>query len=200
MMISDKLISIWQQPGELRLQRLLLLLRDSRMQFITHPLGFVQSKWVENRIEFRLNIWSEKLAKRKEPDWQLHNHSFSFESYVIVGALEETRYSRTDRISHSNYSVKYDASGSSLTPMSQKSALIADSRFIYSAGDKYEIESVEIHSTRALTDPAVTLMQIGERTGLAPIVFGDLEPAPESIYRSKVVGLREIMAVLKNDP
>lgn len=56
-----------------------------------HGLGFIQVKLGANQ---RLHVWHPGLPRRRCFEHsQVHDHRFSFESHVLVGAMENVRYS-----------------------------------------------------------------------------------------------------------
>lgn len=175
-------------------------LANSDLPFVTHPLGFIQSKWEEEGFMYRLNIWARALAKPKEPDWRIHNHSFSFRSFIIFGELRDERYEIGEGDLYREYQVAYDSSvGSSILVRTERVVSLQHKQSsAFKSGDSYAIGSNELHSTESNCDMSVSLMEIRSASSSSPLVYGDVEPAAElQSYTSEAVSLADIIAEMK---
>lgn len=148
----------------------------SDTKFFTHPLGFVQAKFIEDTTEFRLNIWGSRLSRRKEPDWPVHTHRFDFESKVVAGQLCDTRLELEDKVDGSLFvhTVIYEGARSFLQPLDNCGRIVTRTiESVYSAGDRYSMGSAEFHYSVPITQLCVSLMKIG-RSSISPaLVIGD---------------------------
>lgn len=78
------------------LKRLLIAHRLQEIAKDSHPItyhgnGFTQV-FVRTNPKMRLHIWHPEMPSRRYPPTPIHNHRFSFESRVLVGAVENRVY------------------------------------------------------------------------------------------------------------
>src|SRR5579864_8233307 len=57
---------------------------------LAHPLSFRVVRLDAGPVSLRLHIWHRSVAE--QPGFEVHDHSFGFESLVVSGALRERTY------------------------------------------------------------------------------------------------------------
>jgi hypothetical protein len=165
----------------------------------THPLGFLQTGFVEDTTEYRLNIWGTSLGRTKSPNWQIHTHRFNFSSSIVVGRLIETQYAVTDDASgdFEVYCVEYSAGNSRLRDTGRRVRARVAAEGMYRSGQSYDVDARVYHRSELASDLAVTLMCIGEPVVTLPNVLGAThygERFPE--YVPQVIPLADVVDAL----
>jgi hypothetical protein len=168
--------------------------------FQTHPLGFVQLKWSEGSVPYRLNIWSAKLGRRKQPDWRIHNHMFAFESAILVGSLEERRFVEIEAgpPTHRAYEVAYGEASSHLTATSRLVSLSCVEIKRYFSGQRYSVSPGVCHDTISEADFSASLMKLGPALDRLPTVYGDINgPLVTPDYATEMLDSMQILNAMR---
>jgi hypothetical protein len=117
-----------------------------------HPLGFLMIDLgsISNLETVRLHIWSDDIRSTQKPSWLIHNHNWSFTSYILCGKITNQVYkiNRNYNIpSNRIYEVIYVGKKSHLiaTDKLVNYALISEQEFT-KAGN-YSLQFREFHST-----------------------------------------------------
>lgn len=177
-------------------------LESNNTEFYTHPLGFIQAKFVENTTEFRLNIWGSQMGRRKIPNWPIHTHRFDFESKVLAGQLSDTRLEVFPNEDGSlvAYAVSYEPKGSFLRPVDTSRRMVKKiAKEIYSAGEHYSMSSADFHSSSSNTRLCITLMKLGRQANSPALVIGDKLPRSEVLeYKPIKLPGDQILSELRN--
>jgi len=172
-------------------------LATDRPQFSSHPLGFFQHKFYFGDVEYRVNVWIKNYQIAKEPNWPIHNHSYDFESLILIGSLIEVRYqsrSTKKNPTHKVYEVEYLPDGSRLTSENILVRLSKCAEENYVSGSTYTMKSNEFHEMVCGGDFALSLMTIGEKVNILPQVVTPLhENRKPEIYIQALVS-PEILA------
>ena len=119
-----------------------------------HPNGFVQLDLTENT---KLHIWPEQPIKTVDVQTPHHDHTFSFSSQVILGALQHTVYRPTESESgkfhlYTVYPFKAQNQETPFVRLDDKRYDMEVVReFIISAGQKYFFEAFEFHSSQSIS-------------------------------------------------
>ena len=147
-------------------------LKETEPTISLHGLGFVQVKLGAKQ---RLHVWHPDLPRRRCFEHsQVHDHRFSFESHVLVGSMENTKYEALlvpetrlirfagDEATHMSYrheGPRTRFGNRPWTPAGER-RVRADHHETLKAGDVYYMSAFHFHSTRALGDgKVVTLMR-----------------------------------------
>ena len=126
-----------------------------------HPLGFRVARLMsEGSSCLRLHIWPTS-SLTAQPGYEIHDHTFSFRSHVLFGALEQSVYD----VTHSNhpqyslYNVEYDQFGSILTKSKDRVTAFLSGRKVLRAGETYQLGARIFHQLDLIvTTPAATLL------------------------------------------
>lgn len=149
----------------------------------THQNGFIQLPIGEHA---RLHVWPDKSAHlvKQATNSPIHDHSFSFRSWVLVGNITNTLYNvpflASDAIaSHAVYIAKAD--GTSLRPIDTYAIPQIESVQKMPKGSVYELRFNEFHQTQwdRLT---VTLMVKTARTGTVARVLCPINEPPDNEF------------------
>lgn len=153
------------------------------LQFRVHGNGFIQ---IDLAPDTRLHFWSD-LIPRQKVDTQIHDHRFSFKSYVLAGELVQTAYNIRANSATGRFQV-YEAvpqSGEN-TELVAVEGFRCDVRAKYPsgllvAGESYVFDALEFHRTDYLT-PSVTLMVKTRITDHRPRVLCRVEQTPDNEF------------------
>jgi hypothetical protein len=181
------------------LRELYDFLKLSKSRFFTHPLGFVQTVFHEEGDEFRLNLWGSIFGRPKIPNWPLHTHRFNFESNVIVGQLEDTLFDiiQDERGIYFRYCVEYEKEGSFLRPVDHvRMSLSERTRRVIGAGERYFMQSSDIHSSKNLTHLAISVMKIGLPSKNPAFVIGCVSADTRIEYLPTEIDTQKILEEL----
>lgn len=166
-----------------------ILAADSKIE--THPLGFLCFRWqLSGNRTLRMHLWSRKFMWRQVPDWQIHDHVFSFHSSVIQGELLNKCYESASLTSlpirtYPLYAVTYGGTGSNL----QNSGVLINIRVTsiekIQAGSQYSVAKEILHRTRLISDSAISLLAAtAPDLNLSPRVIGAHGAGHQTFSRS----------------
>lgn len=159
---------------------------------IWHPLGFLMINlgYISDQESIRLHIWSDNIRSTQDPPWMIHNHNWTFKSYILCGKITNQVYrisnyqnAPTNKI----YQVIYNDNMSNLiaTEKLVYSSLIAETEF--TQGEIYSMDSREFHSTIVENNTfAATIVLSRKMDTIPPEVIGDLQG--RDIYSYKRIG------------
>jgi hypothetical protein len=134
-----------------------------------HPLNFLVIKTDDGAgTALRLHLWNMSF-KFGQSGFEVHNHVFDIDSFVIDGCVRQTIYAaEADTVgAWEAYQVSYDDAGSSLVPTHSRLALRAVREDVFTAGDRYKLSHGMLHSLRLLSKSAVTLVLTRAHEGAA---------------------------------
>ena len=145
------------------------------VKFKKHPLGFIfyNLGHLSDSEEFRIHIW-DKNYYSQDDDLQIHNHSFDFESFVVIGKIENVCY-QLNEDSQSfgyKYQVKFVDNKSFLDLLSHNIKIEIISKEFISAGKFYKLFRSEFHESYNLDPFSITLIKIVKPESFnPPIVY-----------------------------
>lgn len=157
-------------------------LRAPKLNWRHHGIGVLQAYLHEGDTETRIHIWhpSLVLAGFDETNGLVHDHRFSFDSYVLLGAICNERF--TLEPDPAGEWVKYGVTnarkamadyGSFHEPL----GLLNDSRYSaqrqsiwYQAGEEYTMNAREFHSSRVNELTVTIVVKMGLVDGPSVIV------------------------------
>jgi hypothetical protein len=127
-----------------------------------HPNGFIQ---LDLDHRHRLHVWHPRLGIRQKTYSPIHNHIFSFESFVFSGRLVNVNYRfeyrDTPNDTHKRWVVKSVGEGES-TILEEGDGhavqLVPSSVDVVQPGQSYGIVSEAFHETLA-SEPTMTIMR-----------------------------------------
>ena len=124
-----------------------------------HPNGFIQLD-LSDRV--RLHVWHPKLPFRQDSYSPVHDHIFSFDSFVFSGRLVHVPYvtSRCENGTHERWQVRGAGPGETTVLENVGSGperLHPMSAWIVQPGDSYHFEKYVLHETLA-NEPTMTMM------------------------------------------
>lgn len=151
----------------------------SNAQMQMHPLGFLCIRWLLSaQRTLRLHLWSRSFTWQQIPDWQIHDHVFSFSSCVVAGSLLNKRYisapvtARPRRL-YPIYEVAYDGSESSMVDSGLEMNLRLGAPELIRRGGRYQVARGVLHRTRLVSESAVSLVAASAPDlSIAPRVVG----------------------------
>jgi len=168
---------------------------DNSLPFIWHPLGFIVCKIASNNDQnLRLHIWPKNGGKEQEPCWLIHNHIFSFQSWVLNGKVENIEY----RLDYNNseyciYEASYSKNRSLLSKTNIEVSIHETQRYIVQRGDKYNISASVFHESKSVgNDIAVTVLHTIDSSKNNPRVIGDITGKENYRYERQQLTKEEI--------
>lgn len=160
----------------------------SRVPIRRHPLGFFVAKVEDGKgTALRLHLWP-KVGSGLQDGFEVHDHLFDLESYVIQGAVQETTYvaEAAHEGPHRIYNVVYESDSSRLSASGTTISLKVTRERTIAAGESYELPAGVLHLLQATMDRSVTLVLTQDRL-LAPIAIGpSLGPTHLEACRTEV--------------
>lgn len=158
-----------------------------------HPLGFLCFRWsISDEQTLRLHLWSNDFGWRQNPDWQIHDHIFGFESVVVLGKLLNKCYQAAPLNQSSKrqwpiYQVTYNTGQSSLTESGKAVHMKVVSTQIVCATETYRIDASVLHRTKLISPKAITLVAASNAPKVvSPRVVGSGKESELSFGRSTI--------------
>ena len=135
------------------------VLIDPLTRWFIHDLGMLYTDVSDGHI----HVWDSFLKSAAPP---LHTHPWHLDSTVIVGEIQNTRYTE-NCCSGQPYKMALSHWGTNMTkhyaqfPISEVKdvKLVASSLVTYKAGESYHMDASEIHDSSA-TDGTVTFVKL----------------------------------------
>lgn len=178
------------KEGNISLQELLSMRREARAPFRSHPLGFYACTLIdEGDRKIRLHFWPIDGGAPQSPDCQIHDHLFSFRSWVIYGSVENIEYTTSpEGQEFSVYRTEYSGYTSTLTKTNDVRNLSVQKRESFSAGSSYDVKAGTLHKTvRTGAQPAFTVLATRDVSTTLPIVLGPIDGLERYTYRREVI-------------
>jgi hypothetical protein len=138
-----------------------------------HPLNFVAISTSDGAgAGLRLHLWDRRF-RFGQTAFEVHDHSFDLESYVVQGDVEQTIYlSDPDPAGrYQPFHIQYIGNGSSMRASGERTTLLVTEQAKFEQGERYRLSHGVLHSLRPVSPSAVTLIFTRER-GTAPITMG----------------------------
>lgn len=143
-----------------------------------HPLGFIHFELtpVLARVErrrIRMHAWTQESVLRADPAGRIHDHLWMLRSSVLVGGLEDQILSAVPdpEGDYKASGVLYGTEVNALSTIDGFWTLTEVGRRHVWAGSSYQLQHGEIHLTRVLAFPTVTLAVTEEEGTDPPMVF-----------------------------
>jgi hypothetical protein len=153
-----------------------------------HPLNFIAFKSEDHRGRvLRLHLWNEALSFGQD-GFEVHDHVFDIESFVVEGAVRQTLYEAVSDPSGAweVFRVSYSSGGSDLTATNDRVTLRVLQEEIHREGDRYRLDEGILHRLVPATRTAVTLVLTHPHRG-TPISIGPQGSAPRLSTRRSVI-------------
>lgn len=160
-----------------------------------HGNGFVQ---IDLGPRVRLHVWGDPRIPKQAVDVPIHDHSFGFVSYVLVGALENVVYEmcalddpRLAQVTFPRVVVPHRAtvrrgSDTALSPSGDPATKIFSSRRrIVRAGEHYEMRPADIHESIPHGVTVSIIFKDGPslaQGGPAPLVYVPEGVEPDNVF------------------
>jgi hypothetical protein len=164
--------------------------------FRRHPLGFLCCHlYTEDKRSARVHLWPVEMANKQSLEFNIHDHVFSFTSWVLVGEVMNVCYAPSpagDR--YAEYKTVYcGADVSTLSKESGTAKLKETSRERYSAGSRYELRAGVLHETfRTSSQSALTVLVTGVSSMPAARVYGPIDGQIAYSYHREIVDKEEV--------
>jgi len=125
-----------------------------------HPLGFLACKWdLGEGQHLRVHLWDANFAWAQDPDYEVHDHVFSFRSLVLRGEVMNVTFEIGQAPgSYALYAVGYEGPASSLLKIQDGVSLHQTSVSVERAGSCYKLGAGILHSSALVADRAVTVL------------------------------------------
>lgn len=143
-----------------------------------HGNGFIQ---LDLTPLVRLHVWGDERIPRQKSDTPIHDHTFGFTSYVLVGAIEQRVYCvSTSGLYERNFTphqaIVRHGEDTVLSPIGERLALALDAKKsrIVRAGESYSMRPGEIHESRPIGLAVSVIVKDGPtlaQGGPSPTVF-----------------------------
>ena len=146
-----------------------------------HPTGFVVGKLrVSEHGTLRLHVWPDDARVYGEPHWPVHDHVFSLESLVLVGAVVSREHEVVDDPAGSmrRWAVDYGPGRDSrLVPEGEPVTMRPAAPITTRAGEAYSVDAGRFHaSTVPEGQLAATLVATRVTGRQRPFVLGPAQP------------------------
>lgn len=201
MQISIESIETKLNNRNLSVSDMLSLRKVIGTSFRIHPLGFISSTLLtEGDRKLRLHYWPIDGGKQQSPDCQIHDHLFSFKSWVISGAVENIEYTidDTEGKEFSVYQTSYTENHSKLNKTASTHKLVEKNRSIYENGEAYAIDAGVLHETvRISKTPAFTVLITKDISKNPPKVYGPLAGEDIYLYERRILDESEVTDFIK---
>lgn len=167
-----------------------------------HPLGFVHVKLgeVPGYGTLRWHIWPKGIRRTQTPNWPIHNHIFTVNSFVLCGTVTNTTFNvRDDNLTPTNclYQVKYSDGGSILSPTEDKVTCAINHFSTFEAGSFYVVSKDQYHTSSVpithLTSTVVLATDID--LSIKPLVVGRLDKPQEFRYARSILTTSELISI-----
>ncbi len=188
--IKDKTIKKFCEKlnsGEITSIDLLNEIKDSKLDFFWHPLGFILGTYLSNDKEkIRIHIWPKEGSQQQKPYWNIHNHIFHLTSWVLEGEITNQEYNvvEDNKSEKSIYYVNYKGNESCLFKSNQQVRLEQKKPKIHSKGNVYSIKTdIFHHSIRTSKNSAITVvLSIEDEYYGQALVIGEKDAEQEYRY------------------
>lgn len=155
-----------------------------------HPLGFVCLKVAcEVQSTLRVHIWPSKERRPQHPAWNIHDHIFDIQSFIICGSITNYRFTVTDTTmrsdpTHRIYKVSYSHAHSYLHRTQNLISCSQVGSTSYTSMSSYSVPRGMFHSS-VISDRilAATLVITSNHFKSLPKVLGDVLGAKLYKYR-----------------
>ncbi|WP_143467565.1 hypothetical protein [Leptolyngbya ohadii] len=183
-----------------------LLLREIRrnpdkLSLVCHPLGFLLIKLgnLDSSSSLRLHTWLPNRRTTQNPEWLIHNHTFTLDSHILIGQVTNNVF-HIDFCSHHPtgclYSVEYSGEKSILRRTSHVLACTQLSRITYTQGSHYKVEKGSFHSTQVPFDGlAMSIVLSSEQESTSPYVIGELGAEENYVYHRVIAAPETVDAI-----
>lgn len=172
--------------GEITSTNLLNEIRESKLDFFWHPLGFVLGTYLSHDKEkIRIHIWPKEGSQQQKPYWNIHNHVFHLTSWVLEGEItnQEYRIINDQKPDKCIYKVSYQGSESCLLKTKQEISIVQEKKEINCKGGVYRIgTNIFHHSMRTSVNSALTIVLSIKEELNSPLVIGDIHAKQEYRY------------------
>ncbi len=128
-----------------------------------HPLGFFCIRWnLDLSRSVRIHIWNRSFNWTQEPNWPIHDHSFSFKSVVLCGQIQNKTYAidreNTGLRNWTIYEVSYNDQCSTMSPKSNSIVLRTLTSSHQHASSSYELPAGVFHRSTLRSRYAITVL------------------------------------------
>jgi hypothetical protein len=183
------------ERGQGSLDYFLSLRRELGAPFRRHPLGFISSALLsEGQSRLRLHYWPTIEVGQQSGDCQIHNHIFSFKSWVLTGEVENIEYVRSDSGKrYAVYRAEYSGENSILIKTETQVQLKEGRRARHVAGSEYMLASDILHETSRIgPSPACTVLLTNDNSVVAPLVVALPNGLDRYEFRRAIVSESEV--------
>lgn len=126
-----------------------------------HPNGFLQlplESTDKRNSNLQLHIWNNTLERRGAKQFEIHDHAFDIESYVVMGSLKDITYSVSENPSGEYMTFQSDGSGQMNSVNKKVSLNIKNDRTI-KEGETYIIKKGDFHSSNPIDPFTATIIK-----------------------------------------
>lgn len=137
-----------------------------------HPLGFTVVQLKVGTESLRLHLW--KGADISQPGFEIHNHTFELQSYVIDGTLRHRTYRAFPDPDgdFAVYEVSYEPDASLMTKTNQRARIEVETDRIFGAGESYAVAASSLHDAVLHNCLSATTLVMTRDFGGSPITYG----------------------------
>lgn len=145
---------------------------------VCHPNGFLElslspiKEWDDEG--FRFHVWSDTLKPRRDSAYEIHDHIFDLESWVLCGTLENIYYD-IQHNKNGEYLI-FEAGYDETKPTSDRISILNKKSIIISAPSRYTLPKYKFHSTKSIKPLTATLVyKSNTDSSKMPRILGALE-------------------------
>lgn len=164
-----------------------------------HPLGFLVVQLKAGTESLRLHLW--RGAEISQPGFEIHDHTFELESYVIDGRLRHRTYEAVPDPAgdFAVYDIRYEPGVSVITKTADRARLVKMTDVFIEAGEAYAVAAGCLHDAILDNCSNATTLILTQDHGGAPVTYGpangaDTLTAPREALSSDTLADLGLMA------
>lgn len=151
-----------------------------------HGNGFIQ---IDLSPTVRLHVWGDPRIPKQDTDTPIHDHTFGFTSYVLVGTLQNIVYEPCPlfrEVSHQPHGiVSRQLEDTHLAPQGAPVQLVKARHEIINAGESYSMKPGEIHESIPIGVAVSIIVKDGPtftQGAPSPLVFAPVGVQPDNEF------------------
>ena len=159
--IENSNTSIDNTINDFSYENLFELIEQARHKVIIklHPNGFLQIPLTniedKRKSTLQLHLRDQSIERRGHKQFEVHDHAFTIESYVLQGELQDITYEVKPNIKWEFKVFSSDGTGQ-MVASEEKCDLEETNRRVIKEGEKYTIDKWDFHSSNPLIFPTAT--------------------------------------------
>lgn len=137
-----------------------------------HPLGFSVVQLKSGTKSLRLHLW--RGPEISQPGFEIHDHTFELESYVIDGRLRHRTYEAVPDPAgeFAVYDIRYEPDASVMTKTAHRARLQNKTDVLVETGKTYAVPAGRLHDAVLHDCSSATTLVLTRDHGGSPVTYG----------------------------